>query len=141
MDIHEFLERPHRFRWGGVDGDDCMTFCATWAKECTGVDLAANLRGTYRTKPEAHAVMDAAGGALAFMDARLSLLGAELVQKPQDGDIGLIKTMIEGGVASEVGAIRFGPLWACIHPAGVRATKSDFIAAWRLPREILRERS
>lgn len=141
MDIHEFLALPHRFRWGGVDGDDCMTFCATWAKECTGIDLAANLRGTYRTKAGAHAVMGEAGGALAFMAARLSLLSAERVQQPQDGDIGLIRTMTECGVETQVGAIRFGPLWACINPAGVRATKSEFIAAWRLPREILRERS
>lgn len=141
MDIKEFLALPHHFRWGGIGGGDCMTFCATWAKEVTGIDLAANLRGTYRTKPEAHAVMDAAGGPLAFMDGRLAFIGAERVDEPHDGDIGLINTLTADGSKAEIGAIRFGPLWACIHPAGVRATHSDFIAAWRLPREALRERS
>ncbi|MDR9781584.1 DUF6950 family protein [Rhizobium redzepovicii] len=137
MDIHEFLDLPHRFRWGGVGGDDCMTFPASWALKCIRVDPAADLRGTYRTKDEAHAIIASHGGELSFMDMHLVPSGARRVQQPQTGDIGLIKAMtgetLADQVETQIGAIRFGPLWVCIHPAGIRATFAEFIAVWRLP--------
>lgn len=137
MNIHEFLALPHRFRWGGVGGEDCMTFPARWAMESIGVDPAEELRGTYRTREEAHAILAGYAGALPFMDHHLITIGAKRVQNPETGDIGLIKTMTGETYADQVetmiGAIRFGPLWACIHPAGVRATPAEFVAAWRLP--------
>ncbi|QIG67266.1 hypothetical protein EVB37_030 [Rhizobium phage RHph_TM3_3_3] len=136
MDIHDFLDLPHRFRWGGVGGDDCMTFPASWALRCVGIDPAADLRGTYRTRDEAHAIIASHGGELAFMEAHLVPIGAKRVQQPQTGDIGLIKAMTgetaADQVETQIGAIRFGPLWACIHPAGIRATPAEHIAAWRL---------
>ncbi|WSH67109.1 hypothetical protein U8Q05_12135 [Rhizobium ruizarguesonis] len=137
MNIHEFLELPHRFRWGGVGGDDCMTFPASWALKCIGVDPAADLRGTYRTREGAHAIIASHGGELAFMDVHLVSIGAKRVQQAQTGDIGLITAMtgetVDDQVEARIGAIAFGPLWACIHPAGIRATPAQFIAAWRLP--------
>ncbi len=137
MDIHHFLALPHRFRWGGVGGDDCMTFPASWALMCAGIDPAEDLRGTYRTREEAHAIIANHGGELAFMDSHLTKIGAKRVQHPETGDIGLIKAMTGETAAdqleTQIGAIRFGPLWTCIHPAGIRATPAEFIAAWRLP--------
>ncbi|MBY3228536.1 DUF6950 family protein [Rhizobium laguerreae] len=137
MDIHEFLDLPHRFRWGGVGGDDCMTFPASWALTCIGIDPAADLRGTYRTKDEARAIIASHGGELVFMDVHLVPMGAKRVQQPQTGDIGLIKAMTGETMADQmetlIGAICFGPLWACIHPVGVRAKPAEFVAAWRLP--------
>lgn len=137
MDIHEFVALPHRFRWGGIGGDDCMTFCASWVRESIGVDPAQDLRGTYSSKEGAHAVMQAFGGALPFMEHHLASVGAKRVQQPQDGDIALIKVMSGETYAEqaeiEVSAIRFGPLWVVNHPAGIRAAPAEFIAAWRLP--------
>lgn len=137
MNIHDFLALPHRFRWGGVGGDDCMTFPASWSERSIGVDPAIDLRGTYRTRDEAHAILESHGGALPFMDRHLLAIGAKRIQRPADGDIGLIRAMtgdsISDQVETEIGAIRFGPLWSCIHPGGVRAVKADFVAAWRLP--------
>jgi len=137
MDIKGFLSLPHRFRWGGVGGDDCMTFCATWALRVIGVDPAAELRGAYRTKDEAHAILHAAGGPLAFMDGRLEPIGCQRVDTPQDGDIGLVR-MLAGDTydevrLTEVGAVRFGPLWASISPRGVVACRAEAVAIWRLP--------
>lgn len=43
MNIKGFLSLPHRFRWGGVGGDDCMTFAASWMLHAVGVDPAAGL--------------------------------------------------------------------------------------------------
>ncbi|WP_421440406.1 DUF6950 family protein [Agrobacterium tumefaciens] len=135
MNIHEFLALPHRFRWGGMGGDDCFTFPASWCFERIGLDPAAEYRGTYSSRSEAHALIAEYGGEVAFAARQLSSIGARRVQNPQDGDVGIV-TMMAGENSLEmhqalVGAIRFGPLWAAISPAGVRATKADFVAAWR----------
>lgn len=137
MDLRGFLSLPHRFRWGGAGGDDCMTFCASWVAAQTGIDPAESLRGTYSTKAAAHAVMAAAGGPLAFMAAHLSNVGASCTHEPQDGDIGLVRMLAgehpDDVAIAEVGAIRFGPLWASISPAGVIARRAEMVAAWRIP--------
>jgi hypothetical protein len=137
MTIHEFLELPHRFRWGGMGGDDCMTFAASWVAQSHGVDPAERLRGTYATRDEAHAIMAAYGGGMAFMAAHLGPLGATRVQQLHDGDIGLV-SMLAGESPADVkmalvGAIRFGPMWASISPGGVVARRAEHVAAWRLP--------
>lgn len=137
MDIKGYLSLPHRFRWGGVDGDDCMTFAASWVRRAVGIDPATDLRGTYRTKAEAHAILAAHGGPLSFMAGKLEPIGCRRVQQPQDGDIGLVRMLAGEAISdvsvTEVGAIRFGPLWASIAPAGVVAQRAEMIAAWRLP--------
>lgn len=137
MDIHGFLARPHRFRWGGVGGDDCMTFAASWALHVIGIDPAEELRGTYRTRVEAHSIIAAHGGALRFMDGHLSAIGCKRVSEPETGDIGLVSMMTSdddgAAVEAEVGAVRFGPVWASIAPGGVVARKAETIACWRLP--------
>ncbi len=135
MNIHEFLALPHRFRWGGMGGDDCFTFPASWCLEKAGVDPAREFRGKYGSKAEAHALIAAHGGEVNFANRQLSSIGAQRVQNPCDGDVGIVRMMV-GDSASDVhlalvGAIRFGPLWASISPAGVRATNAEFIAAWR----------
>ncbi|WP_028753723.1 DUF6950 family protein [Rhizobium leucaenae] len=130
MTLHEFKALPHRFRWGGVGGDDCTTFCASWISEQVGIDPAERLRGTYRTEEGAHALLDAAGGLVPFMAGHLEPLGFVRADTPADGDVGAIR--IPDG--HEVGAIRFGPLWLVLTPAGVVGKKSDFIASWRLSR-------
>jgi hypothetical protein len=134
MTLREWLEKPsHRFRWGGQGGDDCTTFCASWVDEVTGVDPAEDLRGTYRDAEGAHAILNAAGGIVAFIAARLGPLGYVSVDHLSDGDVGVIRAPVGlDGDTKEIGAIRFGPLWATLGPAGVRAVKADFVAAWSL---------
>ncbi|MGR9386455.1 DUF6950 family protein [Rhizobium leguminosarum] len=137
MDIHHFLALPHRFRWGGAGGDDCLTWPASWTLRLTDFDPADEFRGTYSTREQAQRILDRHGGNLALMERQLAPINAKRVQSPETGDIGLIRAMtgenMEDQAEALIGAIRFGPLWACIHPAGVRATKAEFIAAWRLP--------
>lgn len=126
MTLHEFLALPHRFRWGGAGGDDCTTFCATWIAESIGIDPAERLRGTYRTEEGAHALLDATGGLVPFMASHLEPIGYVRTDEPHSGDVGAI--VMDG---KQVGAVRFGPLWALLTPGGVMAKKADFIAAWR----------
>lgn len=143
MDIKEFVNLPHRFWWGG-DGrphridpegryyNDCTTFCATWVEMVTGIDPAADLRRTYHDAEGAHAIIDAAGGHVAFMAGRLEPLGFKRVQNPADGDVGCVIAPVglEGGFA-QVGAVRFGPNWVTLGPAGVVGKRLETVAAWR----------
>lgn len=132
MTLHEFLALPHRFRWGGMGGDDCTTFCATWLQESIGIDPAADYRGTYASAEGARAILDNAGGAVAFATKALEPLGFHRIQHPEDGDVGVVKAPIGAGQGiSEICAIKFGPLWVVLGPSGVVAKKLNHIAAWR----------
>lgn len=134
MNLQEFLRLPHRFRWGGQGGDDCTTFCASWAEEETGTDPAMRLRGTYRDSDGAHALLAGAGGLVPFMAGHLEPLGYVRTNDPQDGDIGAVLAPVGiDGEAKEIGAIRYGPLWAILGPARVVTKQAEFIAAWRRP--------
>ncbi|CDN52543.1 Hypothetical protein RG1141_CH01780 [Neorhizobium galegae bv. officinalis bv. officinalis str. HAMBI 1141] len=114
--------------------NDCTTFCASWAAALTGVDPASALRGTYRTAEEAHAIVEAAGGHIAFMTSHLVPLGFSRVQNPVDGDIGCVVAPagVEGDFA-EIGAVRFGPLWVSLGPAGLVGKRLNTLVAWRFP--------
>ncbi|MBO9194321.1 hypothetical protein J5277_09410 [Rhizobium sp. 16-449-1b] len=135
MTLHEFLALPHRFRWGGSSGDDCTMFCASWVEELTGTDPAADIRGTYRDAAGAHRIIDAAGGLVQFARGRLEPLGFVPTDAPVDGDLGVVRAPAGmGDGMTLVSAIRFGPLWAILAPAGVIARKLEHVAAWRLKR-------
>ncbi|MEZ2220771.1 hypothetical protein [Rhizobium sp. RCC_161_2] len=135
MTLKEWLEKPsHRFRWGGQGGDDCLMFCASWVEHVTGSDPVADFRGTYGTEEEAHAIVEQRGGMVALVSEMAIRAGFERTDSPEDGDIGIIIAPAGlGGSLKEIGAIKFGPLWAVIGPAGVRAKKAECIAAWRVP--------
>lgn len=132
MTLREFLALPHRFRWGGVGGDDCTTFCASWIEEQIGIDPAEQLRGTYRTEEGAHALLAASGGLVSFMASHLEPIGFQRTDRPADGDVGVVEAVTgANGAVGMVGAIRYGPLWAILGPGGINAKKTEFIATWR----------
>ena len=132
MDLPTFLALPHRFRWGGVGGDDCTTFCATWVSETLGIDPAADLRGTYRTADGAAAIVSAAGGLVAFVDGRLAPLGFCRVSDHKPGDLGVVIAPVGlGEDIKQVSAISLGKTWAVLGPHGVCGKKLDHIAVWR----------
>lgn len=134
MTLHEFMALPHRFRWGGQGGDDCTTFLATWISYRLGVDPAADLRGTYRDGQGAHQILESAGGIEAFIARRVTPLGFQRTDAPQDGDIGVVASPdAYDGAEVRIGAIRFGRHWLVLSPAGIACKKLDHIAAWRMP--------
>lgn len=45
MTLHEFLALDHRFQWGGVNGEDCMTFAASWVCSQIGIDAYSDEAG------------------------------------------------------------------------------------------------
>ncbi|UFX03428.1 hypothetical protein SmedWSM1115_07180 [Sinorhizobium medicae WSM1115] len=133
MTLQEFLALPHQFRWGGVAGDDCTTFCGTWLRESIGVDPAEAYRGTYSTAEGAHDILARAGGLVTFAADALEPLGFVHTVDLQDGDVGVVLAPAGMVGVKEVCAIRFGPLWALLAPSGVIAKKRDHVAAWRAP--------
>lgn len=128
MELREFLALPHRFRWGGVAGDDCTTWCASWVLDQIGIDPAAQLRGTYRDEVGAHLILNNAGGLVAFMDGHLRPLGFQRTDTPHPGDIGVVR--VDG---TQVSAINFSRTWAMLSPGRVVAKKAEIVAAWRFP--------
>lgn len=130
MELLEFLSLPHRFRWGGVGGDDCTTFCATWINRRWGFDPALNYRGSYTSKEGADAILSEAGGIVRFAEQILSPRKFLRTDTPHDGDVGIVLAPI-GGELAEVSAIRFGPLWAVLGPRGASAKALQHVAAWR----------
>ena len=133
MDLQEFLAQSHQFRWGGVAGDDCTTFCGSWLRESVGVDPAQVYRGTYSTAEGAHELLARAGGLIPFAATALEPLGFIRTDEPRDGDVGVVLAPAGMAEVKEVCAIRFGPLWAILAPSGVIAKKLDHVAAWRAP--------
>lgn len=133
MTLRDFLALPHRFRWGGIGGDDCVMFCASWIAELTGRDPVEDLRGSYSTGEGAAKLISDAGGLLALAARRIEPLGWRRTDSPRDGDVGIIIALsgLDQDV-KQIAAVRFGPLWATLGPRGVVAKKADFIAAWRL---------
>lgn len=140
MTLQEFIRLRHRFQWGGsgtydADGrflNDCHTVCASWALQLTGIDPAAQFRGTYSDADGARAIVDDAGGSVPLIAAQILPLGFKRVQNPQSGDIGVV--VAPSGFTDDfarVGAIRFGPTWACLGTAGMVAKPLQMIACWR----------
>lgn len=77
--------RARPFAWGS---HDCALFAADCAQACTGVDPAADLRGTYSDAAGAAAVVHARGGLAAIAAAHA---GEEIAPvMAQLGDIGLV---------------------------------------------------
>jgi len=137
MTVKEFCRLPHRWRWGGVAGEDCTTWAGSWVEAVTGRDPAAAIRGTYSTKEEANAIVDAAGGIAALVASCVEPMGIRRVQRPQDGDIGIVTAMTgfdaDGAVVKEIPAIKFGPLWAVMSARGPMVKKLDWTGiAWRI---------
>lgn len=131
MTLRDFLFLPRKWAWGGVGGEDCTTFCASWVLEATGKDPSIGIRGTYATAEDANDILHRAGGVEAFVASRLESLGFRKTHDPIDGDIGIVTGETVGGFKS-LPAIRFGPLWAVMAPRGAVIKKLDHTAAWRI---------
>lgn len=120
-----------------MGGDDCTTFAAGWVEMATGKDPAVDLRGTYFDADGANAILRASGGCEALVGAKLGALGFQRSQAPQDGDVGVVRTMTgfdaDGTMVKEIPAIKFGPLWAVMSARGPMVKQLDWTgAAWRI---------
>lgn len=116
--------RDAPFAWGT---NDCCLFAADAVLACSGVDVAAELRGAYHTAAEAADLLEERGGVERLAEATL---GDEVLpQQAQPGDIGLVFT---GGRHSL--AVCGGAHW---HAPGAERLETlpreAATRAWRLP--------
>ena len=141
MNLQHFLRLPRGWAWGGVGGDDCTTFCASWVLAVTGHDAAADLRGTYDTAEGANAIIEAAGGIEELVASRLEAVIIQRVQQPQEGDVGIVEGMtgfdMDGATVKRIPAICFGPcngglLWAVMSARGPQVKRLNHSMAWRI---------
>lgn len=137
MKVMDFLARPHRWRWGGVGGEDCTTFTGSWVLAATGRDPCEGLRGAYATADEANAIVERFGGIEGLVGAKLQALDFMRVQQPVDGDVGIVTAMTgfcaDGMIVKHIPGIKFGPLWAVMSARGPQVKALEFTgAAWRI---------
>lgn len=134
MTLEQYIRLPHRWQWGFCD---CTLFVADWVLEASGRDPGADLRGTYFDAEGANAILLAAGGCEALVVAKLSALGFARSHVPQDGDVGIVRSLTgfdaAGAVVKDIPAIKFGPLWAVMSARGPMVKQLDWTgAAWRI---------
>jgi hypothetical protein len=117
------LDSP--FVWGR---NDCCLWAADAVQAVTGVDLAADLRGTYRSQRGALRTINRAGGLAALCDQRL---GPEVrPTMAQVGDVGLVDEGAQGALV-----VNLGLHWMGYGAHGLQPVMTDRVMrAWRCSR-------
>lgn len=124
--ITDNIAKP--WEWGVTD---CCTFAADWVFACTGIDPAAELRGTY-DKDTAKRLIAEKGSlynlVAPHMDRHFSR-----TEEPTDGDVGLVWAPVSYEAYGQLSAIKLGQYWVAKAMRGVYAGPFDTVAAWRIP--------
>jgi hypothetical protein len=91
LDRHVRLARSTPFELGRMD---CSLWVADWVSMRTGVDLAADLRGRYKTRAEVLRLIIPLGNLVRIAARRLDSIGAAVIDpaQAQPGDIGIVAT-------------------------------------------------
>lgn len=119
--LAERMGRP--FEWGT---NDCVMFAADCVAATTGIDPAAEVRGSYRSASGAARVLKARGGLAAIAAASLGSEVGQLMAQP--GDVGLLKNS-----GQECLAVWAGAAWHAPAESGLAAFPlQDALRVWRL---------
>lgn len=88
---HQRVGNTSPFVFGQMD---CSMWAAAWVQQQTGVDLAADWRGTYSTRAEYLRMLSADGGLVRVTDRAMRHIKAPRIHpsEAQPGDIGIIVT-------------------------------------------------
>lgn len=136
MILRTFILRERKFAWGGVDGEDCMTLCASWIRESTGIDVVPHLRGLYSDAIGAHRLIERSAGIIPLAANLLEARGFTRTDLPTDGDVGIVLAPagFAGSDASirQIAAIRFGKMWAAMGQGGVIVKPAECLVAWKI---------
>jgi hypothetical protein len=132
--LNAFLDRYGKMKWhpGFVD---CTLFVSGWVEEVSGFDLASDLRGTYSTLDEAHAIVARHGGTVRLIGDRIAKIGwVWKLSGPKDGDIGVVMgaTWPDHSIR-QIPAIHQGGLWLCRTLRGIRGAEMRPEAMWTPP--------
>lgn len=111
---------------------DCMLFAADWVALRTGKDPAAPFRGAYRTVREYETLLKENGGLLAMAGSAMTRIGLQGAEKPQEGDVGVIRYLTPGNRHRPLAGIYTGLRWVAKTRAGIVAVHAAPIAVWRV---------
>jgi hypothetical protein len=116
-----------------IAGNDCVRFAADVVESYTGIDIAASLRHSYKTKKEARKLIDeSAGGFYGLIDRALTPLGIceyAYTRFAKRGDLALIE--MRGNQAL---GICNGEAYATAGKDGiVWVGKGHVTVAWEIP--------
>lgn len=119
------------FAWGEFD---CLLWLADWVAERTGIDPAADLRGTYATLLGAARIVKGAGSMSRLVDSRLATIGAARASVPQRGAIAVVEVAGDGGehFGDEAGAILLGGSAALLSQTGLIVADVPIVTTWAL---------
>lgn len=131
MGLNDFLERAAAtpFQPGTFD---CCLWLADWGRELTGVDAAADWRGTYDDALGCLAAMRAQGGVAKLVRRGATDIGMKRLSEPQAGAVGIIRAVLPGNVRAHLGGLYTGQRWAFLTPEGIALSKCGHVAAWGL---------
>ncbi len=114
QELHRWAGLP--FIWGETD---CFLVCCDWIARVTGIDPAADLRGTYDSRGSAHRETGYLRDPIGSMDRYLRPCGFEQVKVRRPGDVALIVHREDDGRTSPFAALWLGEAWAVKGPDGV----------------------
>ena len=89
LPLNDFLERATTRSWGWGTLDCCL-FIADWVQEETGIDPAAEYRGTYCSERQARDLVKTVGGPERLLQRCLAHANCTRTEHPQRGDVGLV---------------------------------------------------
>lgn len=99
---------------------DCALMLADWGRELTGIDGAADLRGTYRSEAGCARVLRRAGGLVAVVDRCATRIGFARRDVARAGDIGVGPCILRNGETGEAGGLCVDARqWASLAPKGI----------------------
>lgn len=129
--LPDFLREQSGKPFSFETNTDCLMLLADWVWYAQGgEDPAKAIRGTYSDEAGANAIIEAAGGAVAYVGQLAAAAGCRVVENPQDGDFGVLD--MPGGLT---GGIMSNGSWAFRTRKGMAWSKvpmGRLVKAWGL---------
>lgn len=123
--LHDTMSKPF-----SLPENDCCFTTANWIRELTGIDPAADLRGTYGTESEARRIVARWGGFLTMWKVHMALAGFSETRAPIEGDVGVVRD----AAGQIVSAIRVTDGWAAKTKGGLVIEEFAVLCAWSVVR-------
>lgn len=119
------ISRP--WKWGKWD---CCRFAAEWCVRRGCGDPMSFLKPLYTSEFQALRIIREGGGLTALWSRGMADIGAQEVDEPALGDVGIVQSVTERGT-EEVCAIFTGKRWAMLGIHGLICAPAEPIKVWR----------
>lgn len=111
-------------------GHDCSFFAVDWIVKATGIDPAADLRGTYTNEVGAARQIIRWGGYVSMWRVHMAVAGFNTTRTPREGHVGVVLD----AAGQTISAIRFDDKWAAKTASGIIIEDFRMLVAWSLQR-------